>query len=257
MARRALAAVHGRAGTAGPTHTGSDGRRNAAILFGPRRHTAHRRPPGREIRGTGRLTWGPGSKCRAEMEEPLVLDTQVQQLDRHEASADEDPAVLFSAAYRSFAGPITGYLLSRGVDDPEAVTQDVFLAFFPQIQGLTGGLQGAKSLLFSIAHARMVDYYRRVERRPHLTEYDPQQDHRSSPSAEEHAVNLNTGAAALLEGLSDEHQEVLALRVVADLSIEQVAQIMGKSVGAVKQLQRRALQNLKVQTLKRNQANDE
>jgi RNA polymerase sigma-70 factor (ECF subfamily) len=61
----------------------------------------------------------------------------------------------------------------------------------------------------------------------------------------------------MLQGLSDEHQEVLALRVVADLSIEQVAGIMGKSEGAIKQLQRRALHNLKAQTLKRNQANHE
>jgi RNA polymerase sigma-70 factor (ECF subfamily) len=160
-------------------------------------------------------------------------------------------------AYRTFAGPVLGYLKARGVDDPEAVTQDVFLAFFPKISGLSGGLQGAKSLLFSIAHARMVDHYRRLERRPQLTPYDPLEDSRSTPSAEDHAVELNGAAQALLEGLSGEHQEVLALRVVADLSIEQVAGIMGKSEGAIKQLQRRALHNLKAQTLKRNQANHE
>lgn len=192
------------------------------------------------------------------MEEPLVLDTLAQEeIDIWDDAAGHDPGVLFGAAYRSFAGPVMGYLRARGVDDPEAVTQDVFLAFFPKIDGLTGGLQGAKSLLFSIAHARMVDYYRRLERRPQLTEYDPRHDHRSTPSAEDQAVELSGGAAALMEGLSEEHQEVLALRVVADLSIEQVAGIMGKSAGAIKQLQRRALQNLKAQTLKRNQANHE
>jgi RNA polymerase sigma factor (sigma-70 family) len=192
------------------------------------------------------------------MEEPLVLSTLAQEeIDIFEGAAGTDPAVLFGAAYRSFAGPVQGYLKARGVDDPEAVTQDVFLAFYPKVGGLTGGLQGAKSLLFSMAHARMVDHYRRVERRPQLSPYDPQQDARITPSAEVQAVDINGGAAALLDGLSDEHQEVLALRVVADLSIEQVADIMGKSTGAVKQLQRRALQNLKAQTLLRNQANHE
>ena len=186
-----------------------------------------------------------------------MLSTLAQEeIDIFESAAGTDPAVLFGAAYRSFAGPVQGYLKARGVDDPEAVTQDVFLAFYPKISGLTGGLQGAKSLLFSIAHARMVDYYRRVERRPQLSPYDPQQDARTTPSAED-AVELNGGAAALLDGLSEEHQEVLALRVVADLSIEQVAHIMGKSTGAIKQLQRRALHNLKAQTLQRNQANHE
>ncbi|AUZ36159.1 RNA polymerase subunit sigma-70 [Arthrobacter sp. PGP41] len=192
------------------------------------------------------------------MEEPLVLSTLAQEeTDILEGTAGTDPAVLFGAAYRSFAGPVQGYLRARGVDDPEAVTQDVFLAFYPKIGDLTGGLQGAKSLLFSMAHARMVDYYRRLERRPQLSPYDPELDARTTPSAEEHAVELHGGAAAMLDGLSDEHQEVLALRVVADLSIEQVAGIMGKSTGAVKQLQRRALHNLKAQTLQRNQGNHE
>jgi RNA polymerase sigma-70 factor (ECF subfamily) len=34
---------------------------------------------------------------------------------------------------------------------------------------------------------------------------------------------------------------VLILRVVADLSIDQIAEVMGRSSGAVKQLQRRGL----------------
>ncbi|WP_455835810.1 RNA polymerase sigma factor [Pseudarthrobacter siccitolerans] len=192
------------------------------------------------------------------MEEPLVPDTLAQEeIDIFDDAAGTDPAALFGVAYRTFAGPVLGYLKARGVDDPEAVTQDVFLAFFPKITGLAGGMQGAKSLLFSIAHARMVDHYRRLERRPQLSPYDPQEDSRSTPSAEDDAVGLNGGAEAMLQGLSDEHQEVLALRVVADLSIEQVAGIMGKSEGAIKQLQRRALHNLKAQTLKRNQANHE
>jgi RNA polymerase sigma factor (sigma-70 family) len=192
------------------------------------------------------------------MEEPLVLDTLAEEdIDIFTDTAGADPAVLFGAVYRTFSGPVLGYLKARGVDDPEAVTQDVFLAFFPKIGELTGGLQGAKSLVFSIAHARMVDHYRRVERRPDFTPYDPLQDGRSTASAEDHALGHGGGAAALLEGLADEHREVLALRVVADLSIEQVASIMGKSQGAIKQLQRRALQNLKDQTLRRNQADHE
>ena len=193
------------------------------------------------------------------MEEPLVLDTLAEEnIEIFADTAGADPAVLFGAVYRTLSGAVLGYLTARGVDDPEAVTQDVFLAFYPKIGELTGGLQGARSLVFSIAHARMVDYYRRVERRPAFTPYDPVQDSRSTASAEDHALGHTGGNAAhLLEGLSDDHREVLALRIVADLSIEQVAGIMGKSQGAIKQLQRRALQNLKDQTLRRNQADHE
>jgi RNA polymerase sigma-70 factor (ECF subfamily) len=50
---------------------------------------------------------------------------------------------------------------------------------------------------------------------------------------------------ALLEVLGEDQKEVLTLRIIADLTVEQVAEIMGKSAGAVKQLQRRALDRLR------------
>jgi RNA polymerase sigma-70 factor (ECF subfamily) len=46
---------------------------------------------------------------------------------------------------------------------------------------------------------------------------------------------------AVLDVLPDDQREVLTLRVVADLSIDQIAEIMGRSAGAVKQLQRRGM----------------
>jgi RNA polymerase sigma-70 factor (ECF subfamily) len=49
----------------------------------------------------------------------------------------------------------------------------------------------------------------------------------------------------LLDHLGGDQREVLALRIVAGLTVEQVADIMGKSAGAVKQLQRRALITLR------------
>lgn len=174
------------------------------------------------------------------MEEPRVLEPLA---DEYLHMDDADPSVLFTVAYRRFSAGVQAYLRARGVDDPEAVTQDVFLAFYPKLDSLTGGLQGAKSLLFSIAHARMVDYYRRSERAPALSPYEAELDGRRSASAEDQAISRanGLGATALLEDLSEDHREVLALRVVADLSVDQAAAIMGKTPGAVKQLQRRAL----------------
>jgi RNA polymerase sigma-70 factor (ECF subfamily) len=45
----------------------------------------------------------------------------------------------------------------------------------------------------------------------------------------------------VFESLTDEQQQVLSLRIIADLSLEDTAAVMGKRVGAVKALQRRAL----------------
>jgi RNA polymerase sigma-70 factor (ECF subfamily) len=49
----------------------------------------------------------------------------------------------------------------------------------------------------------------------------------------------------LLLGLTPDQRSVIALRVIADLSLEETAGILGKSVGAVKALQKRGLERLR------------
>ena len=156
---------------------------------------------------------------------------------------------VFADIYQRFAPAVLGYLRGRGVEDPEAVTHDVFLAVLPMLEDIRGGVEGLKTLLFSMAHARSVDHYRRQSRRPALVEYKPDMDGRTTHSAEEQALGSQSGAdvLSLMEVLNEDQREVLLLRVVADLPLDQVAAIMGRSVGAVKQLQRRALGVLKEQ----------
>ncbi|MBO0910051.1 RNA polymerase sigma factor [Arthrobacter sunyaminii] len=147
--------------------------------------------------------------------------------------------------YEFLAPSILAYLAGKGCDDPEGLTQEVFLTLFGKLGNLTGGVSGLRTFAFSVAHARMVDDVRRRERQPVLAQFDPQADDRFSSSAEETVLGSASGVSALLQGLTRRHQEVLLLRVVADLSIEETAKIMGISAGAVKQLQGRALKTLK------------
>ena len=49
----------------------------------------------------------------------------------------------------------------------------------------------------------------------------------------------------LLSILSDDQRQVLLLRIVADLPLEEAADALGKTVGAVKSLQHRALASLR------------
>ena len=160
----------------------------------------------------------------------------------HEADrADRDS--WFADAYRDLAPAVHGYLRARGVTDPEAVTHDVFLALYPRIGSVTGGAAGLKTLVFTIAHARTVDHHRQMARTPRLVEYDPEAESRSAPSTEDLALDggIGIGILGLLAALSPDQRDVIALRVIADLSLEQTATITNRSIGAVKQLQRRAL----------------
>lgn len=147
----------------------------------------------------------------------------------------------FSAVYAAVSPAVHGYFKARGADDAEALTQDVFLDVLPRLEGVRGGHSGLRTFIFSVAHARLVDQRRRSARTPHLTGYDPLHDQRYSMSAEDEVLGSLGGISTSLSLLNEEQREVLILRIVADLSIEQVAGIMDKSPGSIKQLQRRGL----------------
>ena len=123
----------------------------------------------------------------------------------------------------------------------------MFVAVLPKLPKLRGGAAGLRTLVFSVAHARMVDAYRAAARRPATVDYEPADDSRQVPSAEDDALQslASERVAAILDLLPADQREVLYLRVIADLSIEHVAQVMRRSEGAVKQLQRRALVTLR------------
>lgn len=156
------------------------------------------------------------------------------------AARTNDPVAL-REVYESLAPAVLGYLRSKGCEDPEALSQEVFLTVFSKLSTVTGGAAGLRTFAFSVAHARMVDEFRRRERQPATAPYDPLADTRFTDSAEVTVLESAAVAVELLEGLTDLQREVLLLRVVADLSLEESAIIMGKTANSVKQLQRRAL----------------
>lgn len=149
--------------------------------------------------------------------------------------------------YRYFAPALIQYFRGRGAGDPEGSCHEVLLTVFPRIPKVTGGMAGLRALVFSVAHARMVDHYRWRSRQPPVGEYIAAADHRSVESAEETVLAL-AGAAEmdeLLQRLGADQREALLLRIIADLSLAETARIMKRSTGAVKQLQRKGLMALR------------
>lgn len=158
------------------------------------------------------------------------------------AAAAGDPDAR-GALYTALAPVLLGFLRTYAVDDPEALTQDVFVKLLPQLPKITGGAEGVRRLAFTIARARAIDALRARSRGGGALPYDAVTDPRSVASAEEDAQSALATARvrAVLDVLPQDQRDVLALRVIADLSVEQVAEVMGRSAGAVKQLQRRGL----------------
>jgi RNA polymerase sigma-70 factor (ECF subfamily) len=104
--------------------------------------------------------------------------------------------------------------------------------------------------VFTIAHRRLLDDWRRRSRRPQLAD-DPG-DVESLGEAvggdveDDALARVGTEAVRELCGqLPSDQRTVLLLRILADLTVEQVAEVMDRSAASVKALQRRGLRTLR------------
>lgn len=159
------------------------------------------------------------------------------------------------AAYRTlwsrYAGQVRGFLLARGTPEPDEVTNDVFLAAFAGLGGFVGGEAEFRGWIFGIARHKRADALRSLGRRL-------RRDARAAANGECEATPIDVeeeavaalGDAellALLAGLTAEQRDVIVCRYLSDLSLEQTAVALGKSVGTVKALQHRAIARLRRQ----------
>lgn len=144
------------------------------------------------------------------------------------------------------AGPITGFLTARGTPEVDEVVNDVFVAAFGRLGDFSGSEGEFRAWLFAIARNKRIDQIRRQGRRPAtapLAGTDPA----AEESVEERALRAVGDAEllAVLDVLTPEQRDVVVLRFVSDLSLEQVAMALDKPVGAVKALQHRATAQLR------------
>jgi RNA polymerase sigma-70 factor (ECF subfamily) len=95
--------------------------------------------------------------------------------------------------------------------------------------------------LFRIARNETADHLSRQKRRPQTSLESVQLETPAFASGVEDRADLSAGIALL----SRDQQDVIALRFYADCSVQETAQALGKSEGAVKLLQHRAIAALK------------
>jgi RNA polymerase sigma factor (sigma-70 family) len=160
------------------------------------------------------------------------------------AAAQTGAAWAFRTLYDAFAPPLASYFRARGVHEVDDLVSEVFVSVFTGVRRFEGDEGDLRAWIFTIAHRRYVDTVRRQARSAPTVPYDEWLDGRTDVSAEDVALSAGSGVQAMLARLPADQRDVLALRVVADLSLEQTASLIGKSQGAVKQLQRRALASL-------------
>ena len=165
------------------------------------------------------------------------------------AAAQEKAGWALTRLYESLAPAVVGYMRSQGIHDAEDLTSDVFVAVLSRTRSFSGSEAQFRKWVFTIAHHRIVDERRKNGRAPHVEPIDRADvAARQAPGgAEDEALGrLGTEQVrALLAALTPDQRDVLVLRVIAGMSVDEVAGTLDKRPEAVKALQRRALAALR------------
>jgi RNA polymerase sigma-70 factor (ECF subfamily) len=139
--------------------------------------------------------------------------------------------------------------------DAEDLTTQTFLRMLESIGKFRWQSAPFSAWLFRIAHNLAMDHFRAARRwQPEEEVPEPEPD--ESTSAEAGALEAigRKSMLELIEELSPEQQQVLTLKFVFNFANADAATILGKTEGAIKSLQHRALVSLQKQLEKREQS---
>jgi len=154
----------------------------------------------------------------------------------------------FTVLYRDLHPRLLRYLRTVEPAEAEDLASDTWMGVATGLDRFEGGEDDFRRWLFTIARRRHLDLARRRRRR--RTDPVPTSDLAGMGSRGdvemEAMANLTADAATsrIAAVLPPDQAEVLLLRVLGDLSVKQVAAVVGKRPGAVRALQHRALSRL-------------
>jgi RNA polymerase sigma-70 factor, ECF subfamily len=132
--------------------------------------------------------------------------------------------------------------------DAEDLTTQTFMKMLESIKRFRWQAAPFSAWLFRIAHNLAMDHFR-ASRRWQPEEEVPEPTGETEPSAEAAALQAigRQSMLELIEDLSQEQKQVLTLKFVFNLPNAEVATVLGKTEGAIKSLQHRALVSLQKQ----------
>jgi RNA polymerase sigma-70 factor (ECF subfamily) len=162
-------------------------------------------------------------------------------------AAQRDPA-RFADVYENYFELVYAYVARRvrSRHEAEDLTAEVFhraLRSLPRFKW-TGAPFAA--WLFRIASNMIADRAKRAAREQSVTlDEDLATSAAGEPQSNVEEVERQTHMFRLVDELAGDQRRVVVMRFAEEKSIREIAQTLGRSEGAVKQLQFRALQNLR------------
>lgn len=152
----------------------------------------------------------------------------------------------FGKIYDALVKPIYRYLYYRVEDDmiAEDLTEETFLKIWQNLSKYKP-TTSFSSWAFRIAHNLLVDHYRKHQATEEIDESLPDTQLHSSPDRQTNLKLTQVRLRKIIRKLPDHYQQVIVLKYINELDNSQIAEAMGKSEGAVRTLQSRALDQLR------------
>ena len=181
------------------------------------------------------------------MAPPTDADPEVVRLVE---LAREGDSTAFAAIYDRYLDQVFGYVRRRvgSTTVAEDLVGDVFLRAWRRFDRFEWQGVDLGAWLMTIARNRVHDHFKsakfRLERTTDEFADSPPATAIDDPEHLTEARDLARTLAMALEELKDEHREVIELRFVHDLSVAETAAVLGRTTGATKALQYRALRSL-------------
>lgn len=151
--------------------------------------------------------------------------------------------------YDHYEARIYSYIYHRVGSQPVAqdLTSQVFLRVLEAIQHERAWESSFSGWLYRIAHNLVVDHYRRHGRNTQVAidELPALPAHSEEPERAAERALAAEDLRTAINRLTEEQAQVVTLRFLEGMSIAEVAHAMGKSEGAIKAMQYRAVTSLR------------
>lgn len=152
----------------------------------------------------------------------------------------------FEALYDEYNVRLVRYLAAKAPGEGEDLAAEVWAAVAERLGRFRGGEREFRSWLFTIAHHRVADHWARRRHSPTAGNH-PYQEMAGGDEPERlvvEAAAAQDAARRITEILGADQAEVILLRLLGGLEVEEVAAIMQKRPGTVRVLQHRGLKKL-------------
>jgi RNA polymerase sigma-70 factor (ECF subfamily) len=176
-------------------------------------------------------------------------ERQDQEIIQWIESARNGDADSFGLIYEQYADIVFRFIYSQvsHYQDAEDLTEEVFLRIWRALDNYEHKGVPFIAYIFRIARNAVIDHYRQAARSRDQIPYEEELIGHTKYEPEQQATlnNAQKEIRARLKELREDYRNVLVLRFFSGLTTEETAQALGKSPGAVRVLQHRALAALR------------